>query len=176
MATLRAPTLPGALRAERVTAVGVTVPQCAQKRVGDRTGTLLLSPDLVPSCPGPVLRGSRSWRYFCCLARIRSILEAQDAAQPAPPGVPHMRGCPKVHGERSQCPPKPTHCRFSWSSDFFSARRCAFRLFMMLALNSATPLRDRGQGKVRGTPSTHEIPQNPNPTWKPAGKRLGGST
>lgn len=88
--------------------MGVTVPLCAQKRVGDRTGTLLLSPDLVPSCPGPVLRGSRSWRYFCCLARIRSILEAQDAAQPAPPGVPHTRGCPKVHGERSQCPPK-TH-------------------------------------------------------------------
>ena len=48
-------------------------------------------------------------------------------------------GCPK-------CPPKPTHCRFSWASDFFSASRWERMLFTALALNSATPLRGMARG------------------------------
>lgn len=76
----------------------------------------------------------------CCRAR-----------SPRPPGPSHTQATP-VQGEGSQCPPKPTHCRFSWSSDLLSDRRCERRLFMMLALNSATPLGDRDSGGSRRGP------------------------
>lgn len=81
------------------------------------------------------------------------------AAEPAPPnhlprGTPihtaPTQGCPKVlvaarmGGPR--CPPKPTHCRFSWASDFCSACWWARMLFRTLALNNATPLRGQQEG------------------------------
>lgn len=83
---------------------------CVLRGVGDTGGTPQLSPALAPSCSVPVPRGKRSWWYFCCLARIRSILEVQDAAEPAPPdpqGHPIHRGAPKCRERGPSAPQNP---------------------------------------------------------------------
>lgn len=122
-ATPRAPTPPwGDLGWEGVTtmlhgappawmsAMGQCHHLCVLRGVGDKGGTPQLSPALAPSCSVPVPRGKRSWWYFCCLARIRSILEAQDAAEPAPPdpqGHPIHRGAPKCRERGPSVPQNP---------------------------------------------------------------------
>lgn len=74
-----------------------------------------------------------------------------------------------------QDPPNPTHCRFSWARDFFSASRWDCMLFRVLALNSAMPLRDGHSLRVMGgTPVPWHPHRDPSPTWKPAGQRPGG--
>lgn len=107
---------------------GSRSPCCAQRGGGGTEGrTPQLSPGLASSCPSPVPRGSRSWWYFSCLARIRSILPGRSccgAHSPKPPWEhphpPHPhRGAPRCSsagaGRRvvPGAPPKPTHCRFS---------------------------------------------------------------
>ena len=159
---------------------------CPERGWGGTGGTPQLSPGLASSCPSPPLPGSRSWWYFSCLARIRSILPGRGccgACSPQPPGGtpshPPTQGCPKVlvAAERvPRYPPKPTHCRFSWANDFFSACRWECMLFRTLALNSATPLQGQreGEGGHPHTPAPTGTLQDLNPTWKPAGQRLGG--
>lgn len=81
-----------------------------------------LSPALAPSCPSPP--GSRSWWYFSCLARIRSILwdAARDAPElprspvlhhhagyPAPPrALPAPQGAPTAPGGLGGAPRTPS--------------------------------------------------------------------
>ena len=99
-----------------------------------------------------------------------------------PRGHPHPRhphrGAPRcwwLQGKGPRCPPKPTHCRFSWASDFFSACRWERMLFRMLALNSATPLQGQreGEGGTR-TPAPTGTLRDPSPTLRLAGQRPGG--
>lgn len=117
-----------------------------QEGLGAWEAPCRVSPGLASSWPSPA--GSRSWWYFSCLARIRSILRGAAQAAPELPKAPRdpsaMPGCRALGGGHRGlpgAPPKPTHCRLSWARDFFSACRWERMLFRMLALNSATPLR-----------------------------------
>lgn len=74
-------------------------------------------------------------------------------------------------GRSPRCSPKPTHCRFSWASDFFSACRWKRILFKVLALNSATPLWGQRGGEVGNLhSSTH---RDPSGTPAPPGSLQG---
>jgi len=101
----------------------------------------------------------------------------------APPSALPPQGCPKALAAAGSgggdeegvpvAPPKPTHCRFSWASDFFSARRWERMLFRMLAWNSATPLRGQGQREGDGgTPAWGTPPETPAPPGGLQGRGL----